>query len=83
MFELPATVRLIRCTSPTRMACARIPWRVDLTDRTDTLLAQSPHVVASADSAVIDGSRRWFNLARAVVESTVPDAWILDLGDPG
>jgi len=65
------------------MACARIPWRVDLTDRTDTLLAQSPHVVASADSAVIDGSRRWFNLARAVVESTVPDAWILDLGDPG
>jgi len=55
------------------------PWRVDLTDRTDSLLVDSPHVVASADSAVIDGSRRWVNLARSVVESAVPGAWILDL----
>jgi len=58
------------------------PWRIDLTDRTDSLLAQSPHVVASADSAVIDGSQRWFNLARAIVESETPQAWILDLGNP-
>ena len=54
-------------------------WRVDLTDRTDNLLAQSPHVVASADSAVIDASRRWFNLARTVVGESVPEAWIVDL----
>jgi hypothetical protein len=53
-------------------------WRIDLTDRTDSLLASSPHVVASADSAVIDASRRWFNLARTVVEQNVDDAWILD-----
>jgi len=57
------------------------PWRVDLTDRTDTLLASSPHVVASADSAVIDGSQRWFNLARVVVESATSEAWILNLGE--
>ena len=57
-------------------------WRVDLTDRTDQLLASSPHIVASADSAVIDASRRWFNLARAVVELAIPDAWILDLRPP-
>ncbi len=57
-------------------------WRIDLTDRTDSLLAQSPHVVASADSAVIDGSRRWFNLARTVVQEGAPEAWILNLGDP-
>lgn len=55
-------------------------WRIDLTDRTDTLLASSPHVVASADSAVIDGSLRWFNLARTVIEGVVDDAWVLDLG---
>ena len=56
------------------------PWRVDLTDRTDRLLIRSPHVVASADSAVIDGCDRWVNLARQVVESSIPDAWVLDLG---
>lgn len=55
-------------------------WRVDLTDRTDFLLTHSPHVVASADSAVIDGCQRWFNLARTVVESKIPGAWLLDLG---
>jgi hypothetical protein len=55
------------------------PWRVDLTDRTDHLLIHSPHVVATADSAVIDGCGRWFNLARAVVESQIPEVWLLDL----
>ena len=58
------------------------PWRVHLTDRTDRLLANSPHVVATADSAIIDSCGRWFNLARAVVESSIPDAWILDLRQP-
>lgn len=67
--------RLIQDTVEDRVP----PWRVDLTDRTDTLLIHSPHVVASADSAVIDGCQRWFNLARAVVESAAPGAWILDL----
>ena len=66
--------RLILATVENRIP----PWRVDLTDRTDRLLIHSPHVVASADSAVLDGCRRWFNLARAVVESATPSAWILD-----
>lgn len=56
------------------------PWRVELTERTDSLLIQSPHVVASADSAVLDGCQRWFNLARAIVESTTAEIWLLDLG---
>lgn len=57
------------------------PWRIDLTDRTDALLIHSPHVVASADSAVIDGCTEWINLARLVVEASIPDAWILDFTD--
>lgn len=55
-------------------------WNVELTDRTDRVLTESPDVVASADSAVIDGCRRWCNLARHVVETAVPDPWIVDLG---
>jgi hypothetical protein len=68
--------RLIQETVANR----RPAWRVDLTDRTDRLLMRSPDVVASADSAVIDGCRRWINLARLVVESAIVDAWIVDLG---
>lgn len=55
------------------------PWRVELRDRTDQVLIDSPHIVASADSAVLDACSRWVNLAREVVEAAIPDAWIVDL----
>ncbi len=60
----------------------RTPWEVALTEQTDRLLIESPLIVATADSAVIDGSREWLNLAREVVEESIPDAWILDLSRP-
>ncbi len=67
--------RLIEETVDTAAA----PWSVELTDRTDRQLVESAHVVASADSAILDRCRRWFNLARDVVEAEIPDAWIVDL----
>ncbi len=54
-------------------------WRVELTDRTDQHLAASPHVVATADSGILDRCGHWLNLARYVVEAAVPEAWIVDL----
>ena len=63
-----------------RVAGERPQWTVELTDRTDRVLIESPEVVASADSAVIDRCRRWCNLARHIVETAVPNAWIVDLG---
>lgn len=54
-------------------------WRVELTARTDELLKRSPDIVATADSAILDSCGRWLNLAREVVEASVPGAWILDL----
>ena len=60
-------------------AGSALPWRIDLTDRTDHLLIHSPHVVASADSAILDGCSRWFNLVRQIVECSIPEAWIVDL----
>ncbi len=62
-----------------RVATERPEWTVELTDRTDRVLTECLEVVASADSAVIDNCRRWCNLARHVVETAVPDAWIVDL----
>jgi hypothetical protein len=69
----------LRALIEDRVAGERPEWTVELTDRTDRVLSESPEVVASADSAVIDRCRRWCSLARHVVETTVPDAWIVDL----
>lgn len=57
----------------------RPEWQVELTDQTDLKLSTSSHIVASADSAVLDRCDRWVNLARRLVESRIPDAWIVDL----
>lgn len=55
-------------------------WNVELGDGVDGLLAASPHVVATADSAILDRCERWFNLVRHVVEASIPEAWVLNLG---
>lgn len=57
----------------------RWPWTVQLVADPDPLLIQSDHVVATADSMILDHCRRWFNLAREVIDRHVPDAWIVDV----
>ena len=66
----------------TRVEGREPPWTVELADHTDRRLAESPAVVASADSAILDRCAAWVNLARHVVESRVPEAWIVDLRSP-
>lgn len=56
-----------------------VDWTVRLSARTDRDLKRSPHIVASADSAVLDACGRWVNLARWLVETRLPLAWIVDL----
>lgn len=55
-------------------------WQVELSTRTDAELKASEHVVATADSAILDRCARWVNLARWLVETRVPQPWIVDLG---
>lgn len=55
-------------------------WTVELADQTDRRLIESPAIVATADSAVLDRCAAWVNLARHVVETRILDAWIVDLG---
>jgi hypothetical protein len=59
------------------------PWHAELIDDVDGLLARSPHVVASADGAILDRCSRWCNLAREVVHRQVADARILRLTGSG
>lgn len=48
------------------------PWQVELVADPDRILAASPNIIASADSAILDGAPRWFSLAREVVEEHIP-----------
>lgn len=54
-------------------------WQVDLVMNPDTILQGATEIVASADSAILDRCPAWFNLARLVIDSRIPEAWIVDL----
>jgi hypothetical protein len=56
------------------------PWTVELVPNPDKILAVAEHTVATADSGILDECRRWVNLARLVIEESVPDARIVRLG---
>lgn len=55
-------------------------WQVELAARPDSLLAETDNVVATADSAILDRTQAWFNLARRVVETAVEKPWVVRLG---
>jgi hypothetical protein len=61
------------------VAAQHPPWEVALTTRTDQVLIDSPYIVATADSVILDRCGRWLNLARRVVEESIPEAWIVNL----
>jgi hypothetical protein len=53
-------------------------WTVELVQNPDAILSAAPEIVASADSAVLDECRRWFNLARETVREHAGRAWVVD-----
>ena len=54
-------------------------WEVKLLLSPDAELKKTDMVVASSDSVILDGCRRWVNLATAIIEQKLPSAWIIDL----
>lgn len=56
-------------------------WRTELVQNPDPVLITSPAVVATADSVILDGCARWFNLAREVIDRRIPEAQIVPLGE--
>jgi hypothetical protein len=55
------------------------PWSVELVTNPDRILKSSEMVAATSDSAVIDQTSRWLNLTRNVINTYIPEAWIIDL----
>jgi hypothetical protein len=45
-------------------------------------LAES-EIIVTADSVILDRCARWANLARSIVTSCIPQAWVIDLSEPG
>jgi len=56
-------------------------WRVELVLSPDPVLSETPGIIATADSVVLDRCARWFNLGREVVAAKVPEALVVDLRD--
>ncbi len=56
------------------------PWEVVLVPDPDKVLEVAEEIVATADGGILDQGPRWLNLARRVVEESVPLAWVVDLG---
>lgn len=54
-------------------------WEVELLLSPDAELKKTDLIVASSDSVILDGCRRWVNLATAIIEQKLPSAWIIDL----
>jgi hypothetical protein len=57
-------------------------WAVELSNNPDAELRACRAIVATADSAILDRCKRWFSLARFVIEAACPDARIIDLESP-
>jgi hypothetical protein len=56
-----------------------LDWSVDLVDNPDPILSSSAEIVATADSAILDSGPEWINLARFAIETTCPQAMVVDL----
>lgn len=55
------------------------PMDVELSFSPDHVLADSPHVIATADGIVLERARRWVNLVRHIITERIPQARLLDL----
>jgi len=54
-------------------------WQVELLASPDARLIKGDLTAASSDSVVLDGCRSWVNLARAIIETKLPQARLIDL----
>lgn len=59
------------------------PWNIELSPNPDRILREYTGVVATCDAAVLDACRMWMHLAGQIMQTSIPQAWILRLGDEG
>jgi len=55
-------------------------WEIRLSISPDAELKKTDAVVASSDSVILDGCRKWTNLAAEIITRIIPYATIIDVG---
>jgi hypothetical protein len=54
-------------------------WDIELVLSPDAVLLRTDLIVASSDSVVLDGCKRWLNLAMGIIVKKITNPWIVDL----
>ncbi len=54
-------------------------WEVELLLSPDAELIKTDSIVATSDGVVLDRCKKWTNLAGAIIEQKLPQAWLIDL----
>jgi hypothetical protein len=54
-------------------------WSIELVANPDPVLSQTDQIAATADSAILDRCRAWFNFGRETVARRVPEASVIAL----
>ncbi len=57
-------------------------WEVELVANPDAILTETEHVVATADSVILDHCEAWLNLARETICRHLPEADVVELAEP-
>jgi hypothetical protein len=70
--------RLVALIERTAAAHGR-PWCTELVQNHDPLLADTPEILATADSMVLDRCVRWLNLAVEAVRTHALEVWLVRL----
>jgi hypothetical protein len=55
-------------------------WEIQLLLSPDAELIKTDQIVASSDSVILDGCRKWTNLAAEIITRKIPSATIIDIG---
>lgn len=55
-------------------------WQVEMVTNPDLVCSAAEQILSSSDHAILDRCQMWFNLARQVIASQVPQARVADLG---
>ena len=55
------------------------PWEASAVGDPDAVLAVSPHIVATADSVILDRCSHWLNLVREVISRQLPDTHLVPM----
>jgi|SRR5215208_5058113 len=55
------------------------PWSVEVVTNPDRAILVSDEIAVTSDSIILDGARRWVNLAYRLVRERLPEAWVIDL----